>query len=141
MPIETHVNVGGTWEQSREVYTKVSGTFRFVDEIHTKVAGVWEQVYQGFFADSTGSSLGAVDATTAGPVTAAGNEGLSPYTFLWEYVSGDTSITLDGSPTAAIANWSVPSPRDVQAVWRCTVTDSYSRADSFTKTVIFLTSS
>lgn len=56
-------------------------------------------------------------------VTASG--GQSPYSYAWQYVSGDTVITT-GAPTSSSTTWtrSMTTYSTYSAVWRCKVTDN-----------------
>lgn len=57
-------------------------------------------------------------------VTATGGSG-SGYSYLWQYVSGDTQTTVVNS-TASSTRWSrsMPGNGSVSSVWRCRVTDT-----------------
>lgn len=59
------------------------------------------------------------------PITVSVNGGTGPYSYAWEYVSGETTVTVNnlggGSATWYYSGIAV-SPH--QAVWRCKVTDS-----------------
>lgn len=65
------------------------------------------------------------------PSTATGHGGTGSYTYLWQYVSGDTTIMPDNSPSSSTQVWSklisVASPEG-SAVWRCRVSDGTSTA-------------
>jgi YD repeat-containing protein len=73
-----------------------------------RVAGVWQP------ANTTN-----IVATPIG--------GKSSYTYLWQYVSGDTAITSSGNTVSSI-NWTRSGGNqlngDYTAVWRCKVTDA-----------------
>lgn len=58
-------------------------------------------------------------------VTATPFGGTGPYTYLWEYVSGDASFTVS-SATAATVSWTalVTKNSSKSATWKVTVTDS-----------------
>ena len=79
-------------------------------------------------AIASGSSSVAIPLTTNSTTTTAFG-GQSPYTYLWEYVSGALSIVCDSDSTAtttfsdpAVGCGNIP----VTGVWRCKVTDNLS---------------
>ena len=71
------------------------------------------------------SGVGAGTATTPA-ITATSLSGVGPFTYLWEYVSGDTTTVANSSTSATTtfsrAGTAISGP--FQAVWNCRVTDS-----------------
>lgn len=124
MAIQTHVNVGGSWEQAREAYVKVSGTWRFITEIWVKEAGVWEQVYFDFQVANNPSTVFSIGGTSTNNTTAVVSGGGSPYSYSWAYVSGSTVPQISNA-SAATVNFDIPSPGTYSATWRVTVTDAF----------------
>jgi YD repeat-containing protein len=67
----------------------------------------------------------------------SGSGGAPGYTYLWQYVSGDTSTSLVTAPSNPSAKWTHPVPNfntDYISVWRCRVTDTAS-AQAFSANV------
>lgn len=74
----------------------------------------------------TGSSNVAVVVTTSSPVTCSVYGGTAPFSYLWEYASGDATI-LPVSGTSASTDFSASvncGNVSIIAVWRCKVTDN-----------------
>lgn len=74
----------------------------------------------------TGSSNVAVVVTTSSSVTCTPYGGTGPFTYLWQYVSGDATIA-PGTGSAATTNFSASvncGNVTIEAYWRCKVTDS-----------------
>lgn len=69
---------------------------------------------------------------TSNTTTASGTGGGGSYTYAWSYVSGDTTITCNGS-TSATASFSATNIFDGSpktGVWKCTVSDSTTSSSS-----------
>jgi hypothetical protein len=130
--------VGGTWRQSAPS-VRVGGTWRTVQNGWVRVAGVWQQFYSGFSASAAPTLLEAfaaatgpinVTATTADAnVTVSGGAG--PFTYLWEYVAGNTAVVNSSSSASTSFTRAVfMNPGDPQVnrsgSYRCRVTDSLS---------------
>lgn len=84
------------------------------------------------------SSMGGSCMATSTSATATPTGGYQPYTFLWEFVSGDAGMTIT-SPTSASTTFSktnaVAGSPTLNAVHRCTVTDGNSATAIDTVTV------
>lgn len=74
--------------------------------------------------DATGLRVGA-GLVTSNSVTITPVGGVAPYSYAWAYVSGSASPAVS-SATAQTVTWSASSSpvATVNAVWRCTVSDS-----------------
>lgn len=75
----------------------------------------------------TGSAVGgSTPPTTSQTITATASGGTAPYSYQWEYVSGDTGVLLanvsDREAYWYLANGDRPSSRT--AIWRCKATDA-----------------
>lgn len=60
-------------------------------------------------------------------VTCSPSGGTAPYSYLWERISGDTTVVANGSATAASFSTSTanqPQSTTRSAVWRCRITDN-----------------
>ncbi|MDW8258601.1 MAG: phage tail protein [Gammaproteobacteria bacterium] len=96
----------------------------------------------GFRATASPTSVGKVGTTsslTSNATTVTPVNGTSPYTYSWSPVSGDTAITTN-SPTSATTTFTrtgLAVDETVQAVRRCTVTDSTSATATVDVTVTF----
>ncbi len=121
-----HAKVGSTWENIQTVYVKVSGVWRRTS-LQARVSGVWEMIKPQFSAFITGSASPPAGATVAGPVTANGVNGAAVVSYSWSRVSGDATIQIS-STTAMSVTFTIPSPANRSAVWRCTVTDAHGSA-------------
>ena len=75
---------------------------------------------------ASGSDAGSPVVT--GSVTVTPSGGTGPYTYDWEYVSGDASITVD-SDASATTTWrrNMAPLESFSANWRCKVTDALAR--------------
>lgn len=136
MAQETHINVGGSWEQARESYVKVGGTWRFVDAIWVKEAGVWELAYVDFGLSKSGDAT-AFDTTATNSVDITTVGGGLPYgTPSWSRISGDTEPQIN-NPSGTTVNWSVPSTGNYTATWRCTRSDAYGQVRTVDVNVTF----
>ncbi len=73
---------------------------------------------------ASGSGVGAGPFTT-GAITATVGGGVAPYTYAWEPVGGDSSITISNAVVAG-PTWSASgsAPSSKSATWRCLVTDA-----------------
>lgn len=72
-----------------------------------------------------GFRSGIGTAQTSTPSLCSASNGVPPYTYLWTYVSGDTSIYTN-TATSASAYFSrfFPDVAEFSAVWKCVVTDA-----------------
>lgn len=75
---------------------------------------------------TTGGAAVIAQSTTPS-VTCTASGGTAPYSFLWQYVRGDSSVTANGS--AALAAFSTKTLNQDhsttrEAVWRCRITDT-----------------
>lgn len=79
----------------------------------------------------TGSVSGSGNGTgpfSTGNVTCTPSGGIGPYTYLWEYVSGNATISATAGTAATTAFTASGTPEETKnAVWRCKVTDSHSQ--------------
>ncbi len=68
-------------------------------------------------------------------ITCSGAGGTAPYSYSWEYQSGDTGFTAD-SPTSNSTQWSHPlgTIGEFYGYWRCKVTDATS-AVAYSETI------
>lgn len=78
----------------------------------------------------TNLASGGVSTTpvVSSAVTASGAGGTGPYSYDWEYVSGDAAVTVD-SDLNATTTWrkAMAPATTTNAVWRCKVTDAAAR--------------
>jgi hypothetical protein len=61
---------------------------------------------------------------TTGPVTVTPTGGVSPYSYLWERISGDSRVTPTNPTTATTTFGATLFDDTVEAVFRCTATDA-----------------
>jgi hypothetical protein len=127
------VNVSGTWQPSVPS-VKVSGVWVPVTEGWVNVSGTWQQFYAvtppvvitvtitpGI---AYGARLGAGTVDT-NSVTASASGGTGPYTYLWEYISGDTEINVITPTVATVVFRATVGIGDIfNATFRVTATDS-----------------
>jgi hypothetical protein len=77
-------------------------------------------------AASVGGTRFGLGSVTTDSVTVTPSGGTGPYTYLWSYVSGDATLSVNSSTSATTSfSGSITSlGQDRSAVWRCVVTDS-----------------
>lgn len=143
-----HAKVSGTWQPITAVYRKIAGSWQAISQVHDKVSGTWQQVYSALSASLSTSyvsgSTGAPGTATSSAVLCTPSGGSSPYSYLWEYVSGDTGITI-GSSTSAATVFQFYNPNNYfaskYALYRCRVTDSTSNVAYTSNVEVYLESS
>lgn len=102
------------------------------------IPGLCSALYRGSSGTSGGMTViaspdavyGADGQTTVGPAAVSVLGGTPPYTYAWQYLTGDPSVTLT-HPTLASTSFSYSglSPGDsVYAQFFCLVTDSAARS-------------
>jgi hypothetical protein len=115
---------GSAWVQVWPVGTTVEFTLN-----KSAVSGT-------FVCDGETEVCPFVSNITTESVTASASSG-SP-TFLWQYVSGNTAITVS-SPTAATVTFSADVARTftTSAVWKCTITSGAESKELFVDVSMF----
>ena len=145
MPI--YGKISGTWK-SVTPYAKVSGAWRNVVAVWVKVAGVWYKSYQSLSASASPTSVDGYDMAPGSPISGSSVctpvGGVTPYSYEWEYVSGDTGLTLTNQ-YASVTSWTFTNSFTYfvskSAVYRCKVTDSASTVAYGDNVSIYLESS
>jgi len=128
MPI--YGKVSGTWK-SVTPSAKVSGTWRNVVAVWVKVSGTWRKAYQSLAATTTPTYVDGYEMAPGTPISGSAvctpTGGVTPYSYEWEYVSGDTGLTLTNQ-YASVTSWSFTNSfssfASKSAVYRCKVTDN-----------------
>lgn len=136
------VNVSGTWQPSVPS-VKVAGAWVPVTGGWVNVSGTWQQFYTVTppvvvtvtitpgSASGSRSGAGTVDTNS---VTASASGGTGPYTYLWEYISGDTEINVITPTAATVVFRATVGIGDIfSATFRVTATDSL--ANTGTQTI------
>lgn len=117
---EPHLNVYG---QARHMIVDVTNFTSASAPNPTVVTG-------GVNATSRSVTTGGADpiAQSVTPsVTCSPSGGTAPYSYLWERISGDTTVVANGSATGASFSTSTasqPQSTTRSAVWRCRITDN-----------------
>lgn len=109
------------------------GVLRTIQQIRMRDAGgVLRLVFQylsvalsTYYAFATNSGAASSGTTTTASVTSTVIGGTGPFTYLWEYVSGDLGITIT-TPTGANTTFSATVVASVNkvALFRLRVTDA-----------------
>ena len=124
------------WKNIGYPFINISGNWKIVTDAWNNVGGVWKRCFGGPVVVTVSSSsafgqytgVGAGTATTFS-VTASPNNGVGPYTYLWQYVSGDASTVVTSSTAATTTfsrNGTAPAG-PFYSNWQCKVTDSTGR--------------
>lgn len=132
MPISAKVS--GTWRTATGPAVRVGGTWRPLAAAFVRVSGTWRQVFTAVGpliasldqSSLTGSGTGDGPFNT-GNVNVSVSGGVTPYVFLWEYVSGDGFGNVhpnDGNLASVYFIGNATAPTTKSAVWRCKVTDN-----------------
>lgn len=122
---DTGLGAGTTYSYTVAAYDNATNTSA---QSNTASASTWANVSAALSATTWNWRQLPGRAATADAnivVTPSGGSG-SGYTYSWQYVSGDTGITVV-SPTSNSTRWSRTMPNQdatYSAVWRCLVTDS-----------------
>lgn len=127
MPIS--VKVSGTWKTATPS-VKVAGVWKPVLKAWVKVAGVWKETFVDAFTvaldTQTANGTGPNGTVTTNNVTATPAGGTAPYTYAWEYVSGDLGISATAAAAATTAFSATGTNVEKLGTWRCKVTDNLS---------------
>lgn len=117
---EPHINVYG---QARHMIVDVTNFTSATAPNPTVVTG-------GVNATSRSVSTGGastISQSVTPSVTCSASGGTAPYSYLWERISGDTTVVANGSATSASFSTSTsnqPQATTRSAVWRCRITDN-----------------
>lgn len=125
------VKVTGSWVPAKKIFRKVSGVWTEANEVHTKSSGSWAKVFSSLAASVNTTYLSGYDAAPGSPVTSqavcTATGGFTPYSYLWEKVSGDT-VSLSGA-TSSVTTFSftnsMSSTQTRSSFYRCKVTDNH----------------
>lgn len=115
-----HINVYG---QARHMIVDVTNFTSATAPNPTVVTG-------GVNATSRSVSTGGastISQSVTPSVTCSPSGGTAPYSYLWERISGDTTVVANGSATSASFSTSTsnqPQATTRSAVWRCRITDN-----------------
>lgn len=124
--------VSGTWQTATAPYAKVSGVWQPLTAAYARVSGVWQQVYAATGPLSANLAPGSVSGSGvgSGPITTdrcttTASGGTAPYTYHWEYVSGDATLSPnDSNILNPYFTASGTAPETKTGAWRCLVTDA-----------------
>ena len=132
------VRNGGAWSTATP-FVRVSGSWRPVQRGFVRVSGTWREFFTSLSVSASPSVLAGVG--TAGRVIGTGQtsvivEGGGSFSFLWERVSGDSSIRIT-APTAQSTSFtsSFAAAGTRRANFRCRVTNTATGSVLFTNTV------
>lgn len=124
----TYRNISGTWRASIP-WRKIGGTWKSC-VLWRNIGGVWKVVGGQVTAVASPSAVSGAGPGTPSTVvsntsTVTPSGGVAPYTYDWEYVSGDAAISVDAD-TSATTSWRkvLAAGALASATWRCKVTDS-----------------
>ena len=126
-------NTAGGWKNIGYPFINVSGTWKPVIDAWNNVSGTWKRCFGGplVITVSSGSAFGQYTGAGSGTattssVTAAALTGVGPFTYLWQYVSGDatTGANSGSAATTTFSRTATAPAGPFNAVWQCKVTDS-----------------
>ncbi len=138
MVVATHIKDGGVIREASELHIKDGGIWREVSELYVKDGGIWRLAHQGVVpitsvtlptpVNTTVEAIDSGGATNNYLLTPTITDGDTPFTYLWELVSG--SGLSNSSVTGATLTLSLTaSPGDglninATETWKVTVTNA-----------------
>ena len=124
-------NTASGWKNISNPFVNVSGTWKTVIDGWNNVAGVWKRCFGTALQlslssnQATGVFVGHVSHTLdTNSVTVDVLGGVGPYTYQWQYVSGDTVTCTTTNSADGIWQKTATPEQLFNAVWQCLVTDS-----------------
>jgi hypothetical protein len=131
MPIS--VQTSGGWQPVTNVFYNIAGTWHNVINAWLNVSGTWRRIFGQPLTVTVSSTTafgqytgGGAGTATTYAVTASAVGGAGGYSYLWQYVSGDSSTSVN-SGSSATTTWSRSATEPAgpfTSNWVCQVTDS-----------------